>query len=179
MKKTTLALAFCALALAGCGRDDAIKPMAMGPQQSADGSPIAPAQQMQPQQQAHSDNSWIWGAGLGYLLGRSTAPQAQAPQYAPAAPAYQAPRRSWWSDMKSRRQDTAVAAPKPTPAPQPATPTPAPVKPPVLSTSPNTFTVPKPTVAPSPSFSGPSSYKAPTYSFKPSSPSRSFSSGRR
>lgn len=178
MKKTTHALVFAALALAGCG-DDAIKPMNPNAGEpgavTAQGAPAAPVAAA-PQ---HAESgSWFMPAAIGYLLGSMSNRSPQVVQ-APAAPSYSPPaqpRKSWWSSLKDKK--TAAA-----PTAAPARPTPAPSKPPVLSTSPQTFSVPKPTAAPKPSYSGPSSYKAPSYSFKPSpsysSPSRSFSSGRR
>jgi len=169
MKKTTLALVFAALALAGCSKDDTIQPMNMG--QAGEPPTSHPNAQAQAAPQQHSDNGWLWGVG-GYLLGRMTAPKAQPqPQYAPApaqgyvprAAAPQPPKRSWFA-----------------PTPRPTVPNVVP-KAPTVNTIPKSSPLPAPTAAPKPSFSGPSSYKAPSYSFKssPSAPSRSFSSSSR
>ncbi|QFZ84550.1 hypothetical protein GFK26_18145 [Variovorax paradoxus] len=167
MKKTTLALVFAALALAGCGKDDTIQPMNMGQGSEAPHAPVAPVQAAAPQ----GDNGWLWGVG-GYLLGRMTAPKATpqhvpapAPGFAPQAAAPQQPKRSWFA-----------------PTPRPNVPNVVP-KAPMVSTTPKSSPIPVPSAAPKPSYSGPSSYKAPSYSFKPSaprsSPSRSSSSSSR
>lgn len=180
MKATILAVV-AALALAACG-DDRIKPMSVGPNgdPATAAAPQAPGAQPAPQaQHADGGSSWFMPAAIGYLLGSmGNRSQPQVVQ-APAAPSYtppSSPRSSWWSRAKEK---TAAAV-----TPSPTKPTPAPSKPPSFSTSPNSYSVPKPTAAPKPSYSGPSSYKSPSYSFKPSSPSysspsRSFSSGRR
>ena len=171
MKTTILAMVIAALALVGCS-DDTIKPNAVvNPETGlvAGALPQAANNQAQAAPPAQSTGGWFLPAAVGYLLGRATAPTPAAPQMVPAAPVYtprSAPvsRPSTSSSWFSQKKPAAASV----------------VKPPVVSTTPKTFTPPKPTAAPKPSYSGPSSYKAPTYSFKPSStPSRSFSSGRR